>query len=76
MTTEATTNGRARSADGRFASKATVAAAVATTADAIPVGVPDRKKKDAKKKDAKKKDAKKKNAKKKAKSKPGGKKKK
>ena len=61
MTTEATTNSRARSADGRFASKATVAAAVATTADAIPANLPDRKKKDAKKK---------------AKSKPGGKKKK
>ncbi|HZJ40136.1 MAG TPA: hypothetical protein VFD20_04205 [Demequina sp.] len=61
MTTEATTSGRARSADGRFASKATVAADVATTADAIPASVPDTKKADAKKK---------------AKSKPGGKKKK
>ena len=81
MTTEATTRVRARSADGRFASKATDAAVVAPTAVAVPENVPDFeksvKKADAKKhakKHAKKADAKK--HAKKAKSKSGGKKKK
>lgn len=43
MTTEATTSVRFRSADGRFASKATGAAVVAPTALPIPEDAPDKK---------------------------------
>jgi hypothetical protein len=49
MTTEATTTVRARSADGRFVSKAVAAAAVATEQSAIPENLPDAEKTDAKK---------------------------
>ncbi len=70
MATEATTSVRARTADGRFASKATGAAVVAPMAVAVPENVPELtkgvKKADAKK-HAKKADSKKADAKKHAK---------
>ena len=61
MTTEATTTVRARSADGRFVSKAVAAAAVSTVQSAIPENLPDAKKrgkKDDSKKHGKKADSK------------------
>ena len=58
MMTEATTSVRARSADGRFVSKATGAAVVAPTAVAVPENMPDPNK-SVKKADSKKADSKK-----------------